>query len=505
MRRWRAALAAALAAFALAAPLTSTAVTVGPAYSHGRFDDVLVLRPEGAPTQVVLMLSDVDGWSAEDRQRAERFAHEGALVAGIDLPRMRQRFGNDACLFPEGDLENLSHHLQAFLKLPTYMKPVLAGRGQGATLAYAVMAQETGEGFGGLITWGFCPRLDGPQALCRGDGVHFRRLPAPKGRVATATRPPPAAPPTVRASAPAAAPAAASTASAPPRPLPAPDGIELLPAERLGVPWYVQGPSGSAGGACTTAVADAFTSKLPQARAMPTPAGDDHRIAQVMAQLRTQNRPEQPPPPSSLSGLPLIEVAAPSTAPVTKRMAVLLSGDGGWAEIDKAIAATMAKAGVPVVGFDSLRYFWSKRTPQELARDLDRIMRFYADRWKREDVVLIGFSQGADVLPFAINRLPTASRALLHYTALLGLAPKASFEFHLSNWLGPSGTELVAPEAQKLRARETLCLHGSLEKASLCPELPASAVSAVQVPGDHHFGGKFDDVARLILQRSENP
>lgn len=49
MRRWRAALAAALAAFALAAPLTSTAVTVGPAYSHGRFDDVLVLRPEGRP------------------------------------------------------------------------------------------------------------------------------------------------------------------------------------------------------------------------------------------------------------------------------------------------------------------------------------------------------------------------------------------------------------------------------------------------------------------------
>jgi type IV secretory pathway VirJ component len=40
-------------------------------------------------------------------------------------------------------------------------------------------------------------------------------------------------------------------------------------------------------------------------------------------------------------------------------MAVMYSGDGGWVGLDRDVAAVLAKAGVPVVGIDSLSYFWS--------------------------------------------------------------------------------------------------------------------------------------------------
>jgi type IV secretory pathway VirJ component len=43
---------------------------------------------------------------------------------------------------------------------------------------------------------------------------------------------------------------------------------------------------------------------------------------------------------------------------------VLISGDGGWASIDKGIAKALVARGVPVAGLDSLRYFWSERTPR---------------------------------------------------------------------------------------------------------------------------------------------
>src|SRR5207237_1436566 len=99
--------------------------------------------------------------------------------------------------------------------------------------------------------------------------------------------------------------------------------------------------------------------------------------------------------------------------------------------------------GIPVAGFDSLRYFWSARTPDGLAADLDRVIRYYAARWRRSEVVLIGYSQGADVLPFAINRLPAATRARVRSTALLGPGQKASFEFHVTNWIGPSGDKPI--------------------------------------------------------------
>ena len=201
-------------------------------------------------------------------------------------------------------------------------------------------------------------------------------------------------------------------------------------------------------------------------------------------------------PPAQLDGLPIIEV--PVTQP-GKRFAVLLSGDGGWAGIDKSLGTALAAQGVPVAGFDSLRYFWGPRTPDELAADLDRIIRYYAAHWSRSEVLLVGYSQGADVLPFAINRLPAATRANVRLVALLGPGQKASFEFHLTNWIGPSGDRPIAPEALKLPAASTLCLYGVQEKDSLCPELAPAHARAIPLTGGHHFGGDYAALATMIL------
>ncbi|WP_233446972.1 virulence factor family protein, partial [Ideonella azotifigens] len=211
-------------------------------------------------------------------------------------------------------------------------------------------------------------------------------------------------------------------------------------------------------------------------------------------------------PPAQLADLPVIEVPATAEAaggPNADRFAVLLSGDGGWASIDKGIAAAMAAKGIPLVGVDSLRYFWSARTPEGLATDLDRLIRFYSHRWKRSEVILIGYSQGADVLPFAVNRLPAATRTRVRLTALLGLGQKASFEFHLSNWIGPSGDRPIAPEAQQLVAARTLCIYGQDEKNSLCPTLAPLHARPLPLAGGHHFGGDYDALAGHVLASIE--
>jgi type IV secretory pathway VirJ component len=46
---------------------------------------------------------------------------------------------------------------------------------------------------------------------------------------------------------------------------------------------------------------------------------------------------------------------------------VLLTGDGGWAGLDQELAERLAARGVPVVGFNSLKYFRTERTPEEAA------------------------------------------------------------------------------------------------------------------------------------------
>jgi len=68
--------------------------------------------------------------------------------------------------------------------------------------------------------------------------------------------------------------------------------------------------------------------------------------------------------PLGISDLPVIEV--PASGPTTTPMAVILSGDGGWAGVDKRMAASLAERGLPVVGLNST-------TTRLGSRDLDLV------------------------------------------------------------------------------------------------------------------------------------
>jgi type IV secretory pathway VirJ component len=203
------------------------------------------------------------------------------------------------------------------------------------------------------------------------------------------------------------------------------------------------------------------------------------------------------PAPKALDGLPIVEVPAAQRGDT---LAIFLSGDGGWAGLDKEVAAHLADHGVAVVGLDSLRYFWSARTPSGVADDLVRIADHYRQRWQRPRLLLIGFSQGADVLPASINQMTPAMRSRIALVALMSLGRRAEFEFHVSNWLGSSDQGLpIAPEVARLPQDRTLCLYGLKDADALCPGLPPGGIRVLPLPGDHHFDGDHERLAREIL------
>ena len=432
--------------------------------SHGRFQDVTLYRPQGEATEFVLFLSGDGGFREGVVGMAQALAQRGALVAGIDTARLLAALEADPaeCVFPDGDLENLSHYVQGYAKLPTYHAPLLAGYSSGATLAYAMLAQAPPGTFAAGLSLGFCPDLALKKPLCKGSGVAATRR--ADGR-----------------------------------------GVDLAPVA-LGAPWIVL--QGEQDRVCDVKAARDFVARVPHAELVALPeVGHGFAVAKSWLpklldadqRLRAGRAAALPPPPASLADLPLVEVPA---ARASDTFAVMLSGDGGWAGLDKQLAASLAGAGVPVAGLDSLRYFWSARTPAGLARDLDRVLRYYAARWRRQRALVIGYSQGADVLPFALNRLPAASRALVSLTVLLGIGERASFEFHLGNWIGKgSDGEPILPEVEKLEAARTLCIYGH-EDTSLCPHIPAANVRAVVLPGGHHFDGNYASLARLIQERA---
>jgi len=435
--------------------------------SHGLFDEVTLYRPAGEPNGFVLFLSGKQGWDARSTALARGLANRGAMVAGIDTPRLLDTLEHrpDSCVFPDGDLENLSHYLQGYARLGAYHTPLLAGDSAGASLAYTIQAQAAPDIFAGLVTLDFCPTLALEKPLCRGNGEHFHRV----------RRAP---------------------------------GVQLLPARKRQEWTAVQDSNAQP---CGANPPGPFIAAVPGAKLVRMPPGADWQapLGEAYQRMATARATQLQAPPQSLADLPLVELKA-TAPPVDARLAgtfaVLLSGDGGWAGIDKELAAALAAKGVPVVGLDSLRYFWSKRTPEGLAADLDRVVRYYAAQWQRGRVLLLGYSQGANVLPAAVNRLPAATRAMLGQTVLMGLERNAAWEFHVGNWLSsPADVVPILPEARKLQAGTTLCLYGAEEQGSLCPELPAGSVTARKLPGGHHFDGAYEELAALILARLAAP
>ena len=211
----------------------------------------------------------------------------------------------------------------------------------------------------------------------------------------------------------------------------------------------------------------------------------------------------------ALSGAPAPAEAPPAEIPITElpaaapgdTFAVIYSGDGGWRDIDKQIGELLAREGIPVVGVDCLRYFWRARQPGGLARDLRRILAHYRVLWGRHRVLLVGYSFGADVLPFIVNRLPVGAGRDVVQISLLGLGSHASFQFHVSDWLRKTprpGDLPVLPEAAKLDPARVQCFYGADEDDTLCPELGRRGAEVIRTTGGHHFDGDYAALARRI-------
>ena len=445
-------------------PLRVDTLTFGP---FGQFS---LYRRSEHPTHVVLFVSGDGGWNLGVVRMAEELAGMDAAVAGIDIRRYGVAFDrpSESCGYPAADFEALSQWLQLRLGYPAYTAPMLAGYSSGATLVYAILAEAPRGTFGGALSLGFCPDLPWRRPLCRGNGLGW--IAGPKGR-----------------------------------------GVSFLPADSISAPWVVlQGESDSTCSAARAAdyvrrVRDARIVELPkvghgfavESRWVPPFRRAFLRMSQSRVVMATPNAP-------AVRDLPLVELRGSGKGDT---LAIIVSGDGGWASLDRQIGETFVARGISVVGLDALRYFWKARNPERMGADLTRIARHYLESWRKRELFLVGYSRGAEALPFMASRLPQDLRDRVRVVALLGASRSTTFEFHLTDWLGRgeagSARAATAPEIEKLRGLRVLCVYGTDEKDSVCPSLPAGIATAMPVEGGHHFGGAYRDLAARILRAAQ--
>ena len=205
-----------------------------------------------------------------------------------------------------------------------------------------------------------------------------------------------------------------------------------------------------------------------------------------------------------LDDLPLVEV--PARGEGSDLFAVIISGDGGWAGLDRDVGESLAERGIPVVGLNALQYFWTRRTPEGASKDLARVLRHYLRAWNKDRFVLIGYSLGAEVLPFMANRLPQDLLKRVRAIVLLGPGRKTEFEFHVTEWLGEGRRGRKAGAARGRKAAKQKCALSVRGRGNGQPLHAAGAGSAtvMPMPGGHHFGGEYGHVSDIILKEVKN-
>ena len=446
-------------AIALIAAALCLCASTAYAFQPGRYGSVKLAEPTGEARGVVVYFSGRNGLSKADETAAQAIAKGGALVAEVDSKKYLSGLDklNEKCHQLVYDTELLTRQLERERHLPTYLTPIVAGVGEGGTLAELNLVQAPAVTIAGAVSLDPAEIIASRRPICsdlpttaRSGGFRYgapKKLPG-FWTVGFTHR--------MRADR---------------------EYIMKLRHEGAPIDLHELPPR--------MATRDALRSLIEPHLARPGPT-----VAKI---------PTNTAPTLDISALPLTELPADHPS---KLMAILLSGDGGWRDLDKTIAEDLQQQGVPVVGLDTLRYFWSKKTPQQTADVVAALIQTFMTKWHADKVALIGYSFGADVMPFAYNLLPPSLRDHVILISLLGLSKSADFEISVRGWLGePPGPDAlpVLPQATKIPPHLIQCFYGQDETDTACPQLAQLGAETFRRNGAHHYDGNYGALADAIL------
>ena len=395
---------------------------------------------------------------------AKQFAALSYYVAIIDSQALLSSAAGKPtdCVNLAPKLAEINKQLQAHFDLDTDNLPILVGTDESSATLYAALAQSDAHAFHAAVSINFAPNLKTSSTLCGQEKF--------------------------------------TTAAA--------DGqLQLAAVKRLPNSFYIFQDETAA----PNLVSHAFTDDIGNAK-LTIARGQEQTLAEAIQILQwlDPRLADQISSDSSDSDLPLIEVPVDEkivNSDAVQTMAIIITGDGGWAEIDKNIARILAERGIPTVALDSLSYFWKARTVEETTQDVETVIAQYLEKWNKKKVILVGYSFGADTLPFIANNLSTKTQKQVALVALLGMGKTAAFEFRLSSWMDAdkSSDRLpLLPEIEKMKWAKSICIYGVDDESANCIPTETLGVKIISMTGDHHFDEKYDELVGHIIENAKS-
>jgi type IV secretory pathway VirJ component len=181
---------------------------------------------------------------------------------------------------------------------------------------------------------------------------------------------------------------------------------------------------------------------------------------------------------------------------------ILLSGNGGWRKLVQSLTRYLNDNDISVVAINTKKYLLSKKKPDQIACDLEFLMDKYDKKWDNDHVVLLGYSMGAEIIPFVVNRLTDSYRDELLNTILIGPWETATFRIRLADYFMEinKGADVYA-ELGRLKDKHNTYIICDNKNISICNKNLDGVVDHDLLGGGHHFGGDYQSLSKLVGKR----
>jgi type IV secretory pathway VirJ component len=183
--------------------------------------------------------------------------------------------------------------------------------------------------------------------------------------------------------------------------------------------------------------------------------------------------------------LPLIVSKSDST----QYLVFHITGDGGWRGFDIKLADAFKSHQMSYVYLNALKYFWKAKTPDQIAIDIIPAINYYLNKWDKKELILVGFSFGAEIIPFVYNRLPDDIKQKVKLVVSITPASTSDFTIHVSDMMGVDRHYKydVVKEVEKIKTTKVLVMFGEKEDSTFPKNMKQENLKITFTKGGHHF------------------
>lgn len=185
-----------------------------------------------------------------------------------------------------------------------------------------------------------------------------------------------------------------------------------------------------------------------------------------------------------------------------KPIIFFISGDAGFNTFTKSLGTDLHTLGYDVFALDTKAYFWNKKTPEQTSLEIENYIKQQLQGRKNQQVVLLGFSFGADVTPFVYNRFTPDLKEKIQKVFIIGPSKSNDFKIHLDEYFGvePKGSLQVIPEINEMGTVPVMVVLSDFEFT----RFPYKTITLganyhwKHIVGNHHYGNNTQMLAKFI-------